>query len=378
MLGPDIAKETRTAFVYVSLGTRVSPTLSSFAEQAVSRVEDSSAYLITNHPQLWDGFSGTVITYKLEQANDVVRHMRKHYPEKVILNNGFWMATLERLFALQTLSDYVEPECEVVHFESDVMSFLTRPQLDILRDRYRKPAVPLESQGAGCASIIYSPSLVALVEGLRDMAEILESHRGWLTDMQLLARAVEAQVFEELPTIPQQALAIEVGKPSESKKESYRLMFDATALGMYLFGADPVHTSGRVKPGFIQEDYPLAVSEFQWSVENIPASKFTGLTVRPHDGERVFVANLHIHSKVNPEQLSASSSTWQSFVGAANNQDWDGEDWGPPGDSSLCTATTQGLRLPQRAKIAFAKVRRTIFFERGAIKKGFRKAIQKW
>lgn len=370
-----LVSDAQTAFAYVALGAKVSLTLSSFAQQAASRVKNSECFLVTDHPELWDSFPGMVIEYNPTAADEVILLLKKNYPEKVLSESGFWMATLERLFALNSLQGHLAPDTEIIHLESDVMCFLTRGQLDQLRARGpRRPAVPLESPNSGCASLLYSPSMKALSEGLEGLAGTLRSNRGWLTDMQLLGRAVKTGIFDELPATPPAALMIDGQTSPRGRSVDYRLVFDATALGMYLFGADPIHTDGVVQPGFIQGDYPLDLSHVSWSLETIPESTFAGLAITNTEGEKFFVANVHVHSKINPGKLTLDSPSWKRFIKAANEQVWDQKLLGLDCVIPRNTSQAPDNSLKNRLIIIFAKMRRVIFFERRFIEKLRRKA----
>ena len=129
-------------------------TLEAFASYAVARVPGSSAFLITDNPSLWKLFPGKVIDYRPDDREEVIHFLRRRYPEKVLLSNGFWMATLERLFALRLVRSHVHPNTQLVHLETDVISLLCPEYLRVLRESVQNPAVPRESSHAGCASIL--------------------------------------------------------------------------------------------------------------------------------------------------------------------------------------------------------------------------------
>lgn len=302
----------KTAIIYVSLGERVSPTLADFAKIASDRLR-AECFLITDRPDLWQHrFPGQVKEYQSSDRFRILRLLRLLYPRKWLLDGGFWMATLERIFALAEAEDWLDPGTEVLHFESDVMSLLLPQDLDVLRLHCTLMAVPAESKNAGCASVLFAPSISVLIEGLANLAQIVKNKKTWLSDMQLLALGIQEGFVQELPTYPQKAWGL-AGKGTD-KRDSESLVFDATALGMFLFGVDPIHSGGTIYRGYRQQDFDWDAFVGNWVIRRTPSGKAERLIFECANGESVAIANLHIHSKINPGELMSSNQTWRTAL----------------------------------------------------------------
>lgn len=348
-----------TALVYVSLGNFVSPQLNDFAAYAAQRISGARAYLITDTPGLWSQFPGELVKYRREDVDPIIRRLRLIYPEKVLYQGGFWMATLERIFALEALSDELDETTEIVHFESDVMSFLTDDHLRAMRKAFDRPAVPLESTTAGCASVMYSPNLGALLTTLSKLAKLLKDSKTWLTDMQLLGLAAKRGIVTELPTRLEDALSIAVKGPNGTTG-SYPLIFDATALGMYVFGLDPIHTEGTVRPGYLQQDFGENVVKFFWACLEMPSSHHWGVHVASESAQEAFIANIHIHSKINPGSLRPDSAPWAQFLEGANTKDWADIELARTSRVLKPAETFSDLRFSDKLHVIFSRLLRTL------------------
>jgi hypothetical protein len=307
-----VKKATNTALIYVSLGENLSPTLADFSQMAGERLS-AECFLITDRPELWGSqFPGRVKKYRSSDRFDVLRRLRTFYPGKSLANGGFWMATLERIFALAEAADWLDPNTEVVHFESDVMSLLLPGDLDVLRANCGILGVPAESQNAGCASLLYAPSVAALTQGLENLAAIIKRERSWFTDMQLLAAGIQEGVVKELPTLPQEAWELVQQDAKNTKTEKF--IFDATALGMFLFGADSIHTGGTVSRGYRQQDFDWDVFVGSWAIRKTFNGGAERLVFENEIGDSIVIANLHVHSKINPGRLSSTNQVWMNAI----------------------------------------------------------------
>lgn len=75
---------------------------------------------------------------------------------------------------------------------------------------------------------------------------------------------------------------------------NYNSMFDAAAIGIFLFGLDPFHTRGKIKLGQRNKwsyiDYTKF--KFKWKTQNHLRCPFAEI-----DGVNIKINNLHIHSK---------------------------------------------------------------------------------
>jgi hypothetical protein len=325
-----------SAFVWVVLGDHHPATLPNYTE-LVSRVfPDADLFLVTDNPKRWLSlFPGTVIRYHHRDRAPAVKWIERQFPGKALASSGFWLKTVERIFALEAVAGFVSPQQEIIHLEADVASLLTEAQLSALRLRCAKIGVPATSATAGCASLLYARDISILSRGLQSLSELYIAQGRWVSDMGILSIAISEGVFEELPTLPEDAWHYEclLHQPPCAQK----LVFDASALGMYLIGLDPVHTGGALQSGYIQEDYRSDLLEFRWSIEP-ECERFAQappvLVVSRREGVKFNVANLHIHAKIPLVPLEPGSRFWSTVLSEANreqarerrNYDFDSQD----------------------------------------------------
>ncbi len=311
--------ERRTAVAFVHLGPNPAPTLIAFAAQAQSHLTDSSLFLITDHPSAWsEEFPGHVLAYDNRHRREIFESLAFRFPVLAQQAGGYAIRTLERLFALERLSGETSEQDDILHFESDVISFVGPEIREILRERCDRTAVPTVSDTKGCASILYAPNLPTLRGSLDDVEQLIPSDGSWLSDMQLLSLAIRAGNWQELPTHPKNAWPIEL--PNGIPTVENRLLFDAAAIGLYLFGLDPLHTSGVRASGHQHPDFPFDLPSWQWTLRADPSQTHALVGAQLNEGPNLIFANLHIHAKWNPGTPSPSNLEWERIVAEANGE----------------------------------------------------------
>lgn len=300
------------ALVWVALGSSRAPTLIDYASQALLRLPGAKAYLITDCPEMWvNSFPGLVIPYSPKDRSPIIKWVERHHPEKVLRNSGFWIKTLERLFALEGVLEWVDENQPIIHLESDVFPLLSRAQLVALTNRCDLIAFPRTSFNSGCASIVFARDSDVLRRGIQAFESIYKREGRWLTDMDLLSLALRDGVAHELPSQPDDAWVYSCMDHEPACK--LKLVFDATAFGMYLFGLDPVHTGGVVQSGIEHEAFQGSLKEYRWSIlpECHPrASGDSILAIGASDEEPTALANIHVHAKVRLGPFGNESSEW--------------------------------------------------------------------
>jgi hypothetical protein len=306
-----------TYLVFVHLGRNSSPTLLPFATQAWECLPASRLFLITDQPSLWSStFPGRVIHYAGDSRREIFEYLEFHFPVLKQQAGGYAIRTLERLFALERLGEVIGPYNDILHFESDVMSFVGPEIRNLLRTRCDRTAVPSVSATKGCASVLYSPNLDTLKRDLDCLEQLIPKDGSWLSDMQLLGTALQQRVWQELPTRPEDAWPIVFS--GEEASVAKGLLFDAAAVGVYLFGLDPIHTSGLRISGHQHPDFDYDLTKWRWSLESFSRSNQGSVGARSQTGHNLVFANLHLHAKWDPGIPMVDDPEWERIIAEAN------------------------------------------------------------
>ena len=223
------------------------------------------------------------------------------------------MYSLERIFALDVGLRSCTSEF-VIHIESDVYLTLSSGEVEEIKKRVLKTAVTRHGPCGGSAAIMFSPSAECARESLNLMSRLLITEIGktdrFLTDMELLGLALNAEMLQELPSTTEDSWLI-----GRNGRESH-IIFDGAAYGQYLLGTDPVHNKGFRVSGYRNPILGMDLSRQRWTITSDDESPSRiGFW-----SNRVFfeLANLHAHSKELLPDLSIKSPRWQRLVAEAN------------------------------------------------------------
>lgn len=304
---------TSPIVAFVLLGTNPAPTFLHSARVAKAQLPNVDVVLITDRPENHRTFPGELIEYQSNRATNPLDVIRRHFPERKQLAGGYWIYTLERVFALSRL-EAIGSNSPVIHVESDVLLCMTPEHLGVLATHCLRTAVPRYSSDMGIASLLYAPSINQLHSDLDLLGKILLENtlqsRKFLTDMQLLGLALNSETLQELPTLPEHAWCL--GEAVDNRK----LVFDGLAYGQYLFGRDPVHNKGIRRSGHQNEFFPHQLSTFDWKVQkSTDGYHNVGFC---WDKLHFELANIHLHSKEIVELPHSSSARWNQVVAEAN------------------------------------------------------------
>jgi len=294
--------------VYVQLGKNPSPTLIKFANHAKLYFPTANLVLISDNSILWEDFPGEVIEYCREDISDKSRNFLSKFPEFSEIAGGYWLYTLERFFALEILHERYSKKLPILHFESDVLSFISREILQAMQKNCLQTSFPRFNETKGIGSVLFSPNLRQLVLDLDKLIDLLSSSNRWRNDMDVLGLALHAGIATELPTFPENAIPCH-------KSE---IIFDGAAIGQYLFGVDPMHTEGKVISGFENINFKIDLNSGYWKVtstlnDGLPRISWV------NDKDEVILANLHIHSKLPLEPIDDSRDIWDKCIDEANH-----------------------------------------------------------
>jgi len=299
----------RTSIVYVHLGHNPSPTLIPFSKLIKSQLFDTDLYLITDLPFNWKGFPGTIIEYnkklRLKEFNKYVKKFRI-FEE---ISGGYWIFTLERLFAIHILSQYIDGP--LIHLESDVYPIFSSELIDTLHRKVHRVAVPRYSESRGIASFLYAKSFKDYLEMLEQLLyELNKGTKFLLGDMDLLGVALNKKIIQELPTYPSDSWEVNFNGKFR------HIIFDAAALGQYLFGQDPFHTDGFRISGYKNPDFKIDLSNYSWNLTE-DFTKHTSLNFEM-SGKKFYPVNLHIHSKELLPPIDLNNTRWIRAIEEGN------------------------------------------------------------
>lgn len=290
--------------VYVHLGKNPSPTLICSAAHA-KKNGIFELILITDEPATHAHFPGKIVKYKQQANKKSLKSFNRRYPEKKSLAGGYWLNTMERIFALKSLEEIIPRNSQIIHIESDVYPYLSNAVLQILDKKGTEVALPRFSPERGIGSIVYFKNLKALVESVEKFAEIMQNEI-IENDMELFGSALNKKLVSELPSSPQSAWKID---------EDVALLFDGASFGQYLFGQDPFHQNGELLSGFINPFSAIDYSEADWKLLDYEGSRYPSFRYR---GTNYLLANLHLHSKEVIPLIDGEEEFWERVFSEAN------------------------------------------------------------
>jgi hypothetical protein len=298
----------RTAITFVHLGRNNAPTLLNMALVAQENNEFAELYLITDAPELWTSFPGTLVSYSIAERSEKFHKFIKRNKELEGISGGYWLYTTERLFALRALKSVIHDDISVIHIESDVFSMLTSQVLNYLTSNFSKTAIPRYSQTRGIASVLFSPNLHVLLNDLDNLETLLFENSRINNDMDLLGLALETKTLDELPS------AVRVVDKKFSNQQD-QFLFDGLAIGQYLLGQDPLHTNGDILTGFVNPDFGF---DLRSGMFEICTDNRNGHLRYIYHGTSYTLANLHVHSKYLTPNIISNKDFWEKIIKSAN------------------------------------------------------------
>lgn len=308
--------EPRVSVVFVALGGQTPQSLLESAEHAGRFGTNQDLFLVTDNPQRWrERFPGTVVPYLKRHRNPIILEIENRFPRRAISGDGYWIKTIERLFALSALKGFVQSDAPIIHLESDVLSFVSDAIASALLNRCSRVAVPLVSENVGCASLFFAPDFPSLLKSLEVFRRILDQAEVWMSDMDVLGAAASSGEIDVLPTRPEEAWLNIPNLPA-----GRGVLFDAAAVGMYLFGPDSYHDSGFTMSGFQHPDYEHSLEDWRWYLENrsVGTGSNTSHVIATIHGKEYEFANLHLHSKRFLGECGPDNRLWQDVIAEAN------------------------------------------------------------
>lgn len=300
---------TMPAIVFVHLGKNPAPTLVQMAKISRFYFQEAHFILITDRPSDWTQFPGQIVLYSKEQRSNRFKEFSQRHPELEGISGGYWLYTTERIFCLSILAGFLDPNQSVIHLESDVYSTIDVDIFDSFLSQYEIGTwVPRYSPSRGIGSTIISTSMHRLTEDLMVLEELISSNPRIDNDMDLLGMALNLGILKELPTLTRNLEELGT-KPN--------VLFDALALGQYIFGQDPLHTDGIRVSGYRnpESEFDFDSSEFFLDFNK----NSLGRVAIQCSGREFQIATLHLHSKVTPNPVNQDLAYWEEAIKAVNS-----------------------------------------------------------
>ena len=212
--------------------------------------------------------------------------------------DGFWYKTIERFFVLRDWM-LAEGAQRLFHAELDNLVFDLSGLAARLDGSGRGLFIPRSSEDRALASLIYVNDPTAL----NAFCDFVGKESRTLIDNQLLARFVTA--FPEFGvSLPTESFFSTVGSevPLPWKVLSATRaggIFDAAAVGQWLFGIDPRLQKWCLRNRFRNEELRVDVSEMRFSEMRFVWNEGDArLLCTFGDSPPVNLYNLHVHSKI--------------------------------------------------------------------------------
>lgn len=286
------------AIVFVHIG----PTLPGYAIDAIKQARlfnpNIPIYLVANGSALQSRSEIPAVCVATESLPPEKNH---DLYNRISRNRGFWRFTTERFFYVYELMKKYGLS-EVFHLENDNLLYANVDEiLPTLRKYYSNQlGVTFDHDHRGIAGFIYIANIAPLEQFLNFI--VRTPH---INDMEQLGRFKNNKgPVDHLPiTAPCYAADHPMISPHGHQGshpelfsrhyDELRVIFDAAAMGQYLGGIDPIH--GPVRPGFISESCVVNPSYFDY--EWIKDQEGRKIPYAIYNGEKIKIANLHIHCK---------------------------------------------------------------------------------
>jgi len=298
-----------TSIVLIHLGPEIPQYLTTCVEQVRVFNPDVPIYLLGNERALARiPKTLPVIFIAVESLSKSSSHqlfLRRNHLDKNFLR-GFWLYTTERFFYLYELMKKFELK-DVVHVENDIMIYFDlKEALPVFQKNYSNQiAATFDNDDRCIAGFLYISNLEPIKALTNFIAQRI--HLGG-NDMELLSQFKNAHFQTAMDYLPILMPAYAQDHPLESLShhrtstperfsnhfDEFQSIFDAAALGQYLGGVDPIHTS-QPTIGFVNESALFNVADFQfeWVLDN----QGRAVPYALYKDQKYRINNLHIHSK---------------------------------------------------------------------------------
>ena len=219
--------------------------------------------------------------------------------------NGFWIKTLERIFAFIEFHQTLDNDTKLLHIESDVILMPNFPWNKLSRIKLPPLGWCSFSPDYDVAALVYSKNQESSQLLKRFLIELLrkDSNLNDMIALNCVAKNYPEHTFyfpivgansHELDNLGEEVTISSTNLKSKLFKQ-FQGVFDGAALGMYLTGTDPRNTFGRRlihnKANLIKSNAFINPQLWQYSVD------LDGNLWLEIESQKIPIYCLHIHSK---------------------------------------------------------------------------------
>lgn len=237
----------------------------------------------------------------------------------------FYTWTCERFLVLEELMASLGLE-EAVHLENDVLLYMDLSKIaEPLRNLYSgRMALPFDTDFRAIPGFVYISSLKPLSAFNKYMLDNASTPMNDMVRLGVFRNTVEggrllANLPIVLPSYHRRFGLKSLGGRTPRHPEDYSAgttelgaIFDAAAIGQYLGGPDPRNRQLIVERGFINETCVFQADKLELSWGRDDANR--KIPFASIDGERLPIANLHIHSKALEEFMSDDFQPLHEYI----------------------------------------------------------------
>lgn len=236
---------------------------------------------------------------------------------------GYWRKVFLRFLSIRNFLNASPSTGSALHLESDVSSFVTPTIVEQFLTGCSGAFVPMHDEGSACPSIILGATSRDLADAMDVVVQAIGTRPGQ-SDMTILGQAANDGLIATLPTRVRDSLQnIDVmpwqADGSSGPGRQARVIYDAAAVGQFLFGLDPRNNSGVLVPGY--RETRGGVDPGTWTDWHLVSCTDGVTRVAVTDGDELAVlALLHVHAKTTVERPAAGSHAWAQCLSIANHE----------------------------------------------------------
>jgi hypothetical protein len=299
-----------TYFVYVHLGSALSPNLLANAQSLKKLDDKNQLILITDEVDRWSNFPGIIHKNEISAREFFPFFYRLKYFDKFSSAKGYWINSLLRLFVLPQIRSLIPHDARIFHVESDVQVYLNQALSNLICANLPSSSACQFDDNLGIASILYFPDINLLEQTIHKLKTLLFENLVWQNDMELIGQAIKLKILDVLPS----------GKTTGVIATKYgNFCFDPASIGQYLFGRDPIHQNNLMIGGYISPFANYDLNKGSWSITYLRRFKIEILEFSI-GRNRVFFLNLHLHSKIVIPNATYKNQLWKQAIEAANGK----------------------------------------------------------
>jgi|694.fasta_scaffold132144_3 hypothetical protein len=299
--------KVKPIIVYIHFSNRIDYYLINSIKYSRLNAPDTRIFLYSNNPGYIKYLKDTLVIFKFQKfavPDNVLDYYVLNHNDKIFDRSFFWLKSVIRFYTLLDITSNF-PETPIVHIESD--SFLSIPFDEMvlyLNSLEKDMYVPVDSENRVIPSIVFLNNDIDVDNYRKAINSILDSRKKvddfFLNDQIIFS--ILYQLFPRVDYFP-------------SNKTNYTI--DPGYIGQYLFGVDPRHNLGFIRPGYVRNLEDSAKLRFHSFSTNLNSTPFN-LTFSDRSGNNVRVLNIHNHSKQSLDRFVNDLEAWDAHLQKIN------------------------------------------------------------